>query len=575
MPKNSRITRISGPVAEAENLTNSFIGEVVEVGEKKIIGEIVRISGKTSKIQLYEDTTGLCLRDEVRQTGRPLSVYLGPWLIGGIFDGIQRPLSFEGMDYIGRGMKSSIPQTKFKLQFMVEEGDSLKKGDVIAQITETPRIVHRITSQFEGTVSKIHANQAAAGEPILTIDAREVTLGEWWPVRIPRPFGKKMLPNDMLFTGQRVIDTFFPLLKGGSATLPGGFGAGKTIIGHQLARWASADVVVYIGCGERGNEMADLLEKFSKDKEFLDKTVFVVNTSNMPVAAREASMFTGITISEYYRDMGYDVFLMADSTSRWAEALRETHSSLGEMPGEKGFPPDLNSRLASFYERAGHGECLGNPRRTGSVTLVGAVSPPGADFSEPVTQATMQFTKVLWSLDTELAYKRHFPAINWLESYSKYVDAAEHWWRDEVSEEWYFLRGEALRMLEKEERLQSMIEIVGVGELSEEERMDLDIARMLREAFLQQSALDKIDSYCTPAKQFKMLEVIMEYGRHAGDLIRKYNISSDEIKAAKVREDIERMRSIPDADFDRESLRLKENIFAELDALADKGGGRI
>jgi len=511
--------------------------EVVRVGEAGLVGEVIRILGDHAFIQVYEDTYGLRPGDEIRATGRPLSLELGPGLLGTIYDGIQRPLSIlreaEGF-YIRRGVEASPLDRKKEWHFLplVQVGQSVRGGDVIGKVQETDLLEHRILVQpdVSGEVTWV------AQEGDLTVDQTvakvrygggevSISMFQLWPVRRPRPYLEKLVPEVPLITGQRIVDALFPIAKGGSAIVPGGFGTGKTVVQHQLAKWADAEVVVYVGCGERGNEMTEVLRDFPKLKDpksgkpLMMRTVLIANTSNMPVAAREASIYTGITIAEYFRDMGYSVAMMADSTSRWAEALREISGRLEEMPGEEGYPPYLASRLAEFYERAGRVKTLSG--KEGSVTVVGAVSPMGGDFSEPVTQNSLRFVQVFWALDKDLADRRHFPSINWLTSYSQYRSVVSGWWKKNVAEDWEELVNETLRILQEESELESLVRLVGADALPEMQKLVLLVARMLREGFLQQSAFNDIDTYWPPKSQYLLLKAIIEFYRQSQKVVEK------------------------------------------------------
>ncbi|MDI3487527.1 MAG: V/A-type H+/Na+-transporting ATPase subunit, partial [Methanosarcinales archaeon] len=499
------LSKVSGPVVVADEMYDAQMYNVVQVGEHKLIGEIIRIREDKATIQVYEDTSGLTPGEEVVNTHMPLSTMLGPGLLRSIYDGVQRPLdlvALEAGDYIRRGVQVSPLDMKKKWDFVPEmkEGDAVQPGAILGTVQETAAIQHRVLVPHgvEGFITSIEDGSFTVNDPVCTIktkqgEEKDIPMMQSWYVRRGRPVVEKYEPNIPLITGQRVLDTFFPVAKGGIACIPGPFGSGKTVTQHQLAKWADADVVVYIGCGERGNEMTDVLTEFPELEDpktglpLMERTVLIANTSNMPVAAREASIYTGITIAEYYRDMGYDVALMADSTSRWAEALREISGRLEEMPGEEGYPAYLGRKIAEFYERAGRVKCIGNGRM-GSVSIIGAVSPPGGDLSEPVSQNTLRVARVFWALDASLAHRRHFPAINWLLSYSLYLENLGEWFSQNISTNWMPLRNEAMKVLQKEAELQEIVQLVGPDALPEEERMVLESARMLREDFLQQSA---------------------------------------------------------------------------------------
>ncbi len=507
--------------------------EVVHVGEQKLLGEVIELRGDTASIQVYEATEGLGPGDPVYPTGGPLVVELGPGLIGSIYDGIQRPLDIiqrQVGNFLTRGVKAEGVARDAKWHFVpnVEVGAEVKPGDVLGEVQETPVVMHRILSPYgvEGKVSKIQEGEFTVEEVVAEITPEEgdpvnVTMLSKWEVRKGRPYQQKLPPNRPLLTGQRIIDTFFPIAKGGAACIPGPFGSGKTVVQHQLAKWADAAVIVYIGCGERGNEMTDVLQEFPElidpqtGRPLMERTVLIANTSNMPVAAREASVYTGITLAEYYRDMGYDVALMADSTSRWAEAMREISGRLEEMPGEEGYPAYLASRLASFYERAGRIVCLGQEENEATLSVIGAVSPPGGDLSEPVAQNTMRIVKVFWGLDANLAYQRHFPAINWLNSYSLYTDQISEVIEDQVGGNWLERRNEAMKLLNENEELQEIVSLVGAEALTSEQQLTLRMARAVIEDFLMQNAFSDVDSYCSSEKQFIMLSMILDFYRGA------------------------------------------------------------
>jgi V/A-type H+-transporting ATPase subunit A len=525
MPTQGEIYRIAGPVVTVTGIKPRMY-DVVFIGDLHLMGEVIQLTGEKSIVQVYEDTSGIKPGEPVQATGAPLMVELGPGLLTSIYDGIQRPLPIlrEKMgDFIARGIMQPGLDRKKKWKFIptVTKGTTLTGGSILGTVQETPDITHRVLlpPQLQGKVTDLTEGSFTVEEPIGSIEGKNITLMQQWPVRQPRPFQKKLMPDIPLLTGQRIFDTLFPIAKGGTACIPGGFGTGKTVMQHQLAKWSDSDIVVYIGCGERGNEMTEVLTEFPALKNprtgapLMERTVLIANTSNMPVAAREASVYTGITIAEYYRDMGYGISLMADSTSRWAEAMREISSRLEEMPGEEGYPAYLATKLAAFYERSGRVTTLNN--QEGSITVIGAVSPPGADFSEPITQNTLRMVKVFWALDTNLAHRRHFPAINWLTSYSFYMTTLEKWFEDTVSPEWKDLRVKAMEILQKEAELQEIVQLIGSDALPEKEQITLEFARALREIFLQQHAGHEVDSYCAIDKQFKLLKTIMEYGNAA------------------------------------------------------------
>ena len=562
MEAKGRIVRVSGPAVTADNMTGSQMYELVRVGEEKLVGEIIKIEGNKAIIQVYEETAGLKPGEPVERTGRPLSVELGPGIIGQTYDGIQRPLP-KTQELIGPFFKRgfAIPpldrDKKWDFTPSVKVGDRVVGGDILGTVPETPLVTHRILvpPDVHGTIKDIvKEGKYTIMDEIATVETEagdvKLKMVQTWPVRRGRPYKVKLPPDTPLLTGQRIFDTFFPMVKGGQGAIPGGFGTGKTVMLHQLAQWADANVVIYVGCGERGNEMAEVLERFPKLKDprsgypLMDRTILVANTSNMPIAAREASIYTGITMGEYFRDMGYDVALMADSTSRWAEALREISGRLEEMPGEEGYPAYLASRLSEFYERAGRVLTLGSTERIGSVSVVGAVSPPGADFSEPVTQNTLRIIKVFWGLDKTLAEKRHFPAINWLTSYSLYSESLEEWYRRNVNPEFLELRGKALWLLQREEELQEIVRLVGPDALSESQRVILEAARMIREDFLMQSAYHPVDTYCSIEKCYSMLRVIIRFYEEMGKAVER-GVPIKSILSLPVLEDIARMKLAP------------------------------
>jgi V/A-type H+-transporting ATPase subunit A len=520
-------------------MSKAQMHEMVEVGKDRLIGEIIRLEGDVATIQVYENTSGIKPTEDVIGTGAPLSAELGPGLLGNIYDGIQRTLEWlkeQTGAFIQRGTKTAaLPKDKL-WSFIPKSvvGKKVTSGDILGTVKETELIEHRILvpPTLQGKIVEIAKNgDYTVEDTIAIVDSNgsqiELKMSQKWPVRKPRPYKQRLLPTVPLITGQRIVDTFFPLAKGGTATIPGGFGTGKTVMQHQLAKWSDADIIIYIGCGERGNEMVDVLTSFPKlsdprsGRPIMERTILIANTSNMPVSAREASIYTGIMIGEYYRDMGYDVALMADSTSRWAEALREVSGRLEEMPAEEGYPSYLPTRLAEFYERTGIVKTLGSDDRTGSICAIGAVSPPGGDFSEPVTQHTKRFTSVFWALDKELADARHYPAINWIQSYSGALNELTEWWATNVSQEWRDYRDEAMRILQKEDELKDIVKLVGPDALPDRQRLILEIAKILRNVFLQQNALDSIDTYCLPVKQFKMLRIIIEFYHLAERIVNK------------------------------------------------------
>jgi len=534
MVSKGRIVWVSGPAVRADGMSSTKMYETVEVGESKLIGEVLRLTGDTAFIQVYESTSGLKPGEPVVGSGQPLSVLLGPGIIGKIYDGIQRPLediAQKSGSFIGRGVMTTAVDMKKKYRFVssVKKGDEVTGGSILGTVEETPLLTHSILVPPDHDGGKI-TDVATGGDydiehVISTVEKNgkksELKMYHKWPVRKPRPYAERYDPSVPLVTGQRVIDTYFPIAKGGTGAIPGGFGTGKTVTLHQIAKWADSKVVVYIGCGERGNEMTEVLVEFPhlidprSGRPLMERTVLVANTSNMPVAAREASIYTGVTIAEYYRDMGFDVVLVADSTSRWAEALREMSGRLEEMPAEEGYPSYLASRLAEFYERAGRVRALGSPERAGSVTLVGAVSPSGADFTEPVTTHTIRFIKTFWALDTRLAYSRHYPSINWMQSYSGYLEDVSKWWKQNVSAEWYDLRAESYHILQREDTLKEIVRLLGPEALPDEEKLVLEVARMIKIGILQQNSFDKVDTYCGPEKQLKLVKLMVNFYKEA------------------------------------------------------------
>ena len=575
-----RIIRVAGPVVVADGMKGSEMYEVVKVGEEGLIGEIIGLYGDTATIQVYEETSGIKPGEPVERTGAPLSVMLGPGIISQIYDGIQRPLpeikELTG-DFIKRGATAPPlnPNKKWHFVPRAKVGDYVKGGDILGTVQETLIVEHRIMvpPEKEGKIEWIaEEGDYTIEEPIAKIGGAEIKMYQRWPVRRQRPFKSKLDPVELLVTGQRVLDTFFPIAKGGTAAIPGGFGTGKTVTQHQLAKWSDADIVVYVGCGERGNEMTEVLEDFPKLKDprtgepLMNRTVLIANTSNMPVAAREASIYTGITIAEYFRDMGYHVALMADSTSRWAEALREISGRLEEMPGEEGYPAYLASRLAEFYERAGYVEVAGSEKKYGSVTVVGAVSPPGGDFSEPVTQNTLRIVKVFWALDAELAHKRHFPSINWLRSYSLYLNSVSSWWSKNVAKDWYELRREAMGILQREAELQEIVQLVGPDALPAKEQALLETARSLREDFLQQNAFHDVDTYCPADKQYLMLKLILKFHALITRAVES-GVPMDKIRKLSVKEDLAYMGRIPNETYKEEFAKIEEKMESEIDRL--------
>lgn len=582
-----KIVKVSGPLIVAEGMGDSKINDVVRVSDKQLIGEIIELRGDLASIQVYEETGGLGPGENVYSTGAPLSVELAPGLIESIFDGIQRPLSkmraLSG-DRIARGVSAPAIDHEKKWDFVpsVKKGDKVTAGNVLGTVQENVLVLHKIMVPFgvEGTVKEIKKGSFNIEETVAVVATadgdREVCMLQKWPVRKGRPYAEKLAPRAPLVTGQRVIDTLFPIAKGGVAAVPGPFGSGKTVVQHQLAKWADADIIVYIGCGERGNEMTDVLNEFPElvdphsGQPLMKRTVLIANTSDMPVAAREASIYTGITIAEYFRDMGYSVAIMADSTSRWAEALREMSGRLEEMPGEEGYPAYLSSRLAEFYERAGLVKVLGGNGAEGSITAIGAVSPPGGDLSEPVVQSTLRIVKVFWGLSASLAYKRHFPAVDWLASYSLYADRLADWYADNVGDEWLSLRSAAMRILQEEASLDEIVRLVGMDALSPDDRLTMETAKSIREDYLHQNAFHEVDTYSSLEKQEKMLGAILTFHRLAGDALDK-NVDIEDIVDLPVREQIGRAKYIPEEEsykFDDLTAEIKKEIFS----LSDEGG---
>ena len=583
------IKKVAGPLVIAEGMRDANMSDVVRVSSQRLIGEIIEIHGDQASIQVYEETSGLGPGEPVESTGVPMSVELGPGLIGSIYDGIQRPLDdimkVTGGNLLNRGVEvpSLKRERKWDFQPSASAGEMVSGGDILGTVQETEVVNHKIMVPpgMKGTLTAIYPGEHTVEDTVAVITDEKgkehpVSLMQRWPVRRGRPYQKKLSPEMPLVTGQRVIDTLFPIAKGGVAAVPGPFGSGKTVVQHQLAKWADADIVVYIGCGERGNEMTDVLNEFPelKDpktgKSLMARTVLIANTSDMPVAAREASIYTGITIAEYFRDMGYSVALMADSTSRWAEALREMSGRLEEMPGEEGYPAYLGSRLAQFYERAGRVISLGKDGREGALSVIGAVSPAGGDTSEPVTQATLRIVKVFWSLDSDLAYKRHFPAINWLSSYSLYVDTLEKWFNAQVEENWTGMRAQIMRLLQEEAELNEIVQLVGMDALSAPDRLKLEAARSIREDFLHQNAFHETDTYTSLNKQYRMMDLILDYYRKAGKALEN-GVPIEALVALPVRENIGRFKYVEEADVDRVFEETENLLNSQLrDELARK-----
>ncbi len=567
MQETGKIVKVAGPLIVAEGLKNCKMFDVVRVSDKNLIGEIIELRGDRASIQVYEETGGLGTGEDVVSTNEPLSVELGPGIIEGIYDGIQRPLNklVEATgDRIARGVSMSALDREKKWKFVpkVAKGDKVVAGDIIGTVQENKVVEHRIMVPYgvEGTVSKISEGEFTIDETVCVVKTakgdKKLTMSQKWPVRRGRPYKNKMSPVTPLVTGQRVIDTFFPVAKGGAACIPGPFGSGKTVVQHQLAKWADADIIVYVGCGERGNEMTDVLNEFPElidpttGEPLMKRTVLIANTSDMPVAAREASIYTGITIAEYFRDMGYNVAIMADSSSRWAEALREMSGRLEEMPGEEGYPAYLSSRLAEYYERAGIVKTLGSDDRTGSITAISAVSPPGGDLSEPVSQATLRIVKVFWGLSASLAYRRHFPAIDWIQSYSLYGDSMGEWYKDNVDSEWEENRAKALRILQEEAQLEEIVRLVGMDALSYSDRLTMETAKSLREDYLHQDAFHEVDTYASLKKQFMMLKLILECDKYSREALAK-DVDLDDILKIGSREMIGRVKYIPESELNR------------------------
>ena len=587
--KTGKIIKVSGPLVVAEGMDEANIYDVCKVGHKGLIGEIIEMRGDKASIQVYEETSGIGPGDPVVTTGEPLSVELGPGLIESMFDGIQRPLDAfmeaAKSSFLTKGI--SVPslnrEKKWAFTPVVKVGDEVSAGDVIGTVQETAVVLHKIMVPYgiSGKVKSINEGEFTVEETVCIVETengdREVSLMQKWPVRKGRPYASKLNPVAPMVTGQRVIDTFFPVAKGGAAAVPGPFGAGKTVVQHQVAKWGDTEIVVYVGCGERGNEMTDVINEFPELKDprtgesLMKRTVLIANTSNMPVAAREASIYTGITIAEYFRDMGYSVSIMADSTSRWAEALREMSGRLEEMPGDEGYPAYLGSRLADYYERAGKVICLGKDGREGAITAIGAVSPPGGDISEPVTQSTLRIVKVFWGLDAQLAYQRHFPSVNWLTSYSLYADKIDAWMNENVSDDWSTLRVEAMSLLQEEANLQEIVRLVGIDALSERDRLKLEVAKSIREDYLQQNAFHEVDTYASLDKQYKMLKLILSFRVEAERALDAGVYLNKILALDEVRDRIARSKYIHEEELnkiDQISIDLK----AEIDKLISEGG---
>lgn len=577
------IKKVAGPLVIAEGMKECNMYDVVRVGEQHLIGEIIEMHGDKASVQVYEETSGLGPGTPVVTTGMPLSVELGPGLIGSIFDGIQRPLD-DIMKAAGNNLRRGVEvpslkrDKKWEFKASAKNGDKVTGGDVLGTVKETDVVTQKIMvpPNISGKIKSISDGSFKVDEVIAIIDTgsgeKEITLMQKWPVRIGRPYKEKLSPDMPLVTGQRVIDTLFPIAKGGVASVPGPFGSGKTVVQHQLAKWADADIVVYIGCGERGNEMTDVLNEFPElidpktGKSLMERTVLIANTSDMPVAAREASIYTGITIAEYFRDMGFSVALMADSTSRWAEALREMSGRLEEMPGEEGYPAYLGSRLAQFYERAGRVVTLGSDDKEGALSVIGAVSPPGGDISEPVSQATLRIVKVFWGLDANLAYKRHFPAINWLTSYSLYIDTMEKWFNEHVNGNWMNLRNDIMHLLQEESELDEIVKMVGMDALSPTDRIKLEAARSIREDFLHQNAFHDVDTYTPLKKQYYMMKLIIDFYENSIEALNRGG-DVESLVNLPVREQIGRFKYYNEDDIDGEYKKILENLNSEISGM--------
>ncbi len=578
-----KIVKVSGPLIVAEGLADVEMYDVVKVSDKKLVGEVIELRGDKASIQVYEETSGLKVGDEVVSTGAPLSVELGPGLIESIFDGIQRPLNVlmqVSGDRIARGIEVNSLDRNRKWHFVpnVKAGDRVIAGDILGTVQETKVVLHKILVPVgtEGEVDFIASEgDYTVAELIAIVDGKDLTMIQRWPVRKGRPYKSKMAPDLPMVTGQRVIDTLFPIAKGGVAAVPGPFGSGKTVVQHQLAKWADADIIVYVGCGERGNEMTDVLREFPELKDprtgepLMKRTVLIANTSDMPVAAREASIYTGITIAEYFRDMGYTVAIMADSTSRWAEALREMSGRLEEMPGEEGYPAYLASRIAEFYERAGIVRVLGSGDVVGAISAIGAVSPPGGDLSEPVSQGTLRIVKVFWGLSAQLAYRRHFPAIDWLTSYSLYDDKLADWYAEHVAEDFNELKTELSFILQEENQLNEIVRLVGMDALGARDRLTMETAKSIREDYLHQNAFHEVDTYTSLDKQYKMMKLILGFYHESLDALDK-GVELDDLLRLPVREQIGRSKYIEEANLYRFD-EIQRNIKKEINALVSKG----
>ncbi|WP_461205508.1 V-type ATP synthase subunit A [Clostridium sp. DL1XJH146] len=586
--KIGKIVKVSGPLVIAEGMEDANIYDVVKVGNQRLIGEIIEMRRDKASIQVYEETSGLGPGAPVETTGEPLSVELGPGLIESMFDGIQRPLDKimeKAGSFLSKGVEVSALNREKKWEFKptLAVGDEVKAGYIIGLVQETTVIEHKVMIPYgiEGKITAITEGEYTIEDTVCEVETvdgvKKVTMLQKWPVRKGRPYKSKINPEEPMVTGQRIVDTFFPVAKGGTACVPGPFGSGKTVVQHQLAKWGDAEIVVYIGCGERGNEMTDVLNEFPELKDpktgeiLMKRTVLIANTSNMPVAAREASIYTGITIAEYFRDMGYSVALMADSTSRWAESLREMSGRLEEMPGDEGYPAYLGSRLADFYERAGKVVCLSEDDREGALTAIGAVSPAGGDISEPVSQATLRIVKVFWGLDAQLAYKRHFPAINWLSSYSLYLEKVGSWMNRNVSDEWVALRTRAMLLLQEEASLDEIVRLVGLDALSEGDRLKLEVAKSLREDYLMQNAFHDIDTYASLNKQYRMLKLVLQFQDEAEKALKAGVYLKDIIAMDDVKDKIARAKYIDEDHLDNIDVIGKE-LTEAMDKLIEEGG---
>ena len=586
MAQQGRIVKVAGPLIVAENMADVRMYDVVRVSKNRLVGEVIELRGDKASIQVYEETSGLGPGEPVESTGAPLSVELGPGLIESIFDGIQRPLTVIAEKYgmhITRGVEvpSLNREKEWGFEALVKPGDKVTGGTIIGQVQESAVVEHRIMVPhgISGEIVKCESKVARLTDVVAVVRdekgvEHELTMLQKWPVRRGRPYAEKLAPKAPMVTGQRVIDTFFPIASGGVAAVPGPFGSGKTVVQHQLAKWADADIIVYVGCGERGNEMTDVLNEFPElidphtGKSLMERTVLIANTSDMPVAAREASIYTGITIAEYFRDMGYSVALMADSTSRWAEALREMSGRLEEMPGEEGYPAYLGSRLAQFYERAGRVISLGSDGREGALSVIGAVSPPGGDISEPVSQATLRIVKVFWGLDSALAYKRHFPAINWLTSYSLYADSLGSWFNENVSDEWTTLRARLMALLSDEASLDEIVKLVGMDALSPTDRLKMETARSIREDFLHQLAFHEVDTYSSLRKQYLMMKLVLRFYDGSLDALKK-GADIEKLVSIPSRESIGRFKYVPEKDIEDTYRTVCAAIDSEIKAVVD------